>query len=66
MCTESRSMLHDVKNCILSLNPLSEAESPDRCVGLVGNYQIKVSFMQADCDDKGETSVLQNRMHLSQ
>jgi hypothetical protein len=29
-------------------------ESPDRCVGLVGNYKTKVLFEQADSDDEGE------------
>jgi hypothetical protein len=42
-------------------------ESPDYCPGLVVNSQTKVSFEQADhCDYKGELTVLQNRVHLSQ
>ena len=43
-----------------------ESGAPDRCAGLVGNYQDKVLFEQADSHDKGETTVLQNRMHPSQ
>jgi hypothetical protein len=39
---------------------------PDRCAGLVGNYKSKVLFEKAESDDKGETTVLQNRMHPSQ
>ncbi len=31
-----------------------------------GNYKTKVLFEQADSDDKGETTVLQNRMHPRQ
>jgi hypothetical protein len=38
----------------------------DHCAGLVGNYQAKVLFEQADSEDNGETTVLQNRMHPSQ
>ena len=39
---------------------------PDRCAGLVGNYKSKVLFEKAESDDIEETTVLQNRMHLSQ
>jgi hypothetical protein len=31
-------------------------ESPDRCMGLVGNNKPKVLFEQADSDDEGECS----------
>jgi hypothetical protein len=40
--------------------------APDRCAELVGNYQAKVLFEQANPEAKGETTVLQNRMHPSQ
>jgi hypothetical protein len=33
---------------------------------LVGNFQTKVLFEQADSDDKAKSTVLQNRMYLSQ
>ncbi len=46
--------------------PVVESRAPDRCAGLVGNYQAKVLFEQADSEAKGETTVLQNRMHPSQ
>ena len=53
---------------ILSIcaNFVVESGAPDRCAGLVGNYQDKVLFEQADSQEKGETTVLQNRMHTSQ
>jgi hypothetical protein len=47
-------------------NIVVESGAPDRCAGLVGNYQDKVLFKQADSQEKGETMVLQNRMHPSQ
>jgi hypothetical protein len=47
-------------------NIVVESWAPDRCAGLVGNYQAKVLFEQADSEAKGEFTVLQNRMHLSE
>ncbi len=47
-------------------NIVVESGAPDRCAGLAGNYQAKVLFAQADSESKGETTVLQNRMHPSQ
>jgi len=45
---------------LLSSNPLSG------CAGLAGNYQSKVLFEKSKSETKGETTVLQNRMHPSQ
>ena len=50
----------------ICVNFVVESGAPDRCAGLVGNYQDKVLFEQADSQEKGETTVLQNRMHTSQ
>jgi hypothetical protein len=47
--------------CIDS-NIVVASGAPDRCAGLVGNYQAKVLFEQADPEDKGETTVPKNRM----
>ena len=41
-------------------------ESADRCAGLAGNFQSKVLFEKKESEVKGETTVLQNRMHPSQ
>jgi hypothetical protein len=51
---------------LIHSNIVVESGGPDRCAGLVGNYQAKVLFDRADSDAKAETTVLQNRMHLSQ
>ena len=42
------------------------AESADRWAGLAGNFQSKVLFEKKESEAKGETTVLQNRMHPSQ
>jgi hypothetical protein len=54
------------KPTLFHSNIVVESVAPDRCAGLVGNYQAKVLFKQADSDAKVESTVLQNRMHLSQ
>jgi hypothetical protein len=43
-----------------------DSGAPDRCAGLVGNYQAKVLFEQAGSEENAETTVLQNRIHPSQ
>ena len=42
------------------------AESADRWAGRAGNFQSKVLFEKKESEAKGETTVLQNRMHPSQ
>jgi hypothetical protein len=49
---------------LINSNIVVDTGPPDRCVGLIGNYQAKVLFEQADSDAKAETTVLQNRIHL--
>jgi hypothetical protein len=59
-CSSSRLQVHCDSNIVV------ESRAPDCCAGLVGNYQAKVLFEQADSEAKGETTVLQNRMNPSQ
>jgi hypothetical protein len=54
------------KSTSIDSNIVVECGVPDRCAGQVGNYHAKLLFEQADSDAKAETTVLQNRMHLSQ
>jgi hypothetical protein len=58
-CSSSRLQVRCEFNIVV------ESGAPDRCAGLVGNYQAKALFEQADSEAKGETTVLQNRMHPS-
>jgi hypothetical protein len=43
------------KSAAINSNIVVECGAPDRCAGLVGNYNAKVLFEQADSDAKAES-----------